>query len=145
MTALMPTKYERGEGRPVGRFALDQFSDAELEAMSADKLSRLSGSQVGRFAINDRRKRGWNIRDACTTPPHPNRGRVVEGSLSAKARAAGLPYKAVYFRVRVRGWSEEKALSTPLLAPDEAARRAGRASARKRWGKMKQSGEGGTL
>jgi hypothetical protein len=35
-------------------------------------------------------------------------------SLHSKALAAGLPYIQVYFRVKRLGWTEEKALSTPI-------------------------------
>jgi len=35
-------------------------------------------------------------------------------SLRSRAKAAGLPYMQVYLRVARLGWSEEKALSTPI-------------------------------
>lgn len=35
-------------------------------------------------------------------------------SLAGRARAAGLPYILVYLRIR-RGWTEERALTTPIL------------------------------
>ena len=40
-------------------------------------------------------------------PPNPN-------SLRQRAKAAGLPYMLVYLRTR-RGWTEDRALSTPAL------------------------------
>lgn len=36
--------------------------------------------------------------------------------LKSAARAAGLPYKTVYARIRRGGWAIERALSTPLRA-----------------------------
>ena len=43
------------------------------------------------------------------------RGRAPEiGSLRNRAKLAGLPYVQVYLRIHRGGWSEEKALSTPI-------------------------------
>lgn len=39
---------------------------------------------------------------------------LIPGSLKGKARAAGLPYHVVYYRVRRFGWDEADALSTPV-------------------------------
>lgn len=36
-------------------------------------------------------------------------------SLSGKSRAAGIPYHVVYQRVKIHGWTEELALSTPVM------------------------------
>lgn len=36
-------------------------------------------------------------------------------SITGKARAAGLPKMVVYCRLKLLGWTEEKALSTPVL------------------------------
>lgn len=35
------------------------------------------------------------------------------GSLKGKARAAGLPYAVVYQRIKLHGWTEQEALTTP--------------------------------
>lgn len=38
-------------------------------------------------------------------------------SLRQKAIRAGLPYHGVYQRINLNGWTEERALSTPMLKP----------------------------
>lgn len=38
----------------------------------------------------------------------------IPGSLRQLARSAGLPYSAVYQRVNILGWTQERALTTPL-------------------------------
>ncbi len=43
-------------------------------------------------------------------------------SLRQKAIRAGLPYSAVYQRIRIRGWTEEKALTTPIGKRGQHAR-----------------------
>lgn len=50
-------------------------------------------------------------------------------TLTDRARAAGLNPATVYKRVRRMGWSEERALSTPIMTRREA----GQIRARQRW------------
>lgn len=47
-------------------------------------------------------------------------------SLRQRAKAAGLPYHAVYLRIKRLGWTEDKALSTPLQWPGSYVRIEGR-------------------
>lgn len=44
-------------------------------------------------------------------------------SLAEAAEKAGLPYKEVHFRIKKRGWTVEKALSTPIKVKSELHRR----------------------
>lgn len=40
--------------------------------------------------------------------------KLIPDSLRQKALAAGLPYLQVYFRIKRLGWSQDRALSTPI-------------------------------
>lgn len=54
-------------------------------------------------------KRGWSVERALSEPIHDN-----SDSMKRKCKEAGLPYTTVLARIK-SGWSEEKALTTPLL------------------------------
>lgn len=42
-------------------------------------------------------------------------GKIQPGSLRQKALKAGLPYMRVYQRIHIAGWSEQAALTTPII------------------------------
>lgn len=54
-------------------------------------------------------RRGWPIERALSEPIHDN-----SDSMKSKCKEAGLPYGTVLARIK-SDWSEEKALTTPLL------------------------------
>jgi len=56
---------------------------------------------------------GWDPRQAATEPPRNGGPKPRENSLTQRALRAGLTPSVVYERVR-KGWSEERALSTPV-------------------------------
>lgn len=39
----------------------------------------------------------------------------IPGSLRQKCRTAGLDYHTIYQRIKLKGWSEAEALSTPIM------------------------------
>lgn len=55
---------------------------------------------------------------------------VIPGSLMQKARAASMDYHSIYQRIKLKGWSEAEALSTPIMKRGE--HRPGRKRAKQR-------------
>ncbi len=127
MPAMMPTAHER---KRLNRGPLDDYTDADLEAMSNRALSRLMDGTPCHETINKRRKMGCSARQA-SLEPAVRGGKPVPDSLKGRANAAGMDYSLVHSRV-ARGWSVEDALTRPRMSVQEAAEYAGRVSARRR-------------
>jgi hypothetical protein len=65
---------------------------------------------VTEHLVSHRVRDGWSIERAVTTPV-----RRPQDTLAHRARQVGMRPSLVYKRVRLRGWSEQRALSTPPL------------------------------
>jgi hypothetical protein len=76
-----------------------------------------AGLTLDRFPNNDGNYEPGNCRWATWAEQAETRSKTGPApdpnSIRGKARAAGLPYMVVYLRMRVLGWTEERALTTP--------------------------------
>lgn len=91
-----------------GRNGFDNFVDdmGEPNGLTLERVDNSKG-----YSPDNCKWATWK-EQASNRSPGGNR---IEGSLRQKAIASGLPYSVVYQRVRIHGWTEEKALSTPKL------------------------------
>jgi hypothetical protein len=71
--------------------------------------------------VATRVRQGWDERLALSAPPCRSGRRPDPRSLSARARKAGLLVWTVWYRIRILGWTEERALSTPVTTARRAA------------------------
>lgn len=66
-------------------------------------------AKVSYYTVHNRLQSGWSVEDAIDTPS------VQENSLMKKCRERNMNYQAVRDRIMKLGWTEERALSTPIL------------------------------
>lgn len=88
-----------------------KISSREMPISHWRKVAERNGVKSRTFSC--RIKAGWDPRQAATEPPRHGGPKPRENSLTQRAIRVGITPSVVYERVR-SGWSEERALSTPV-------------------------------
>lgn len=106
-------KYYGGRGiticeRWLGKEGFKKFHAdmGEQNGLTLDRIDNAGNYEPGNCKWSTMKEQATNRRKA-GFPPDPN-------SLRQKAIVAGLPYLQVYFRIKRGGWTEERALATPI-------------------------------